>query len=138
MLAFEATTVINASKEAVWNVLTDVQHFVDWEPNIKQVEGHAALGEKITVHTKLSEQAFPVTVAEFVPYDKMVWASGLPLGLFKGQRTFTLTEVADGVRVHTREEFTGLLLPLFRGQIGDLQPSFDTFAKSLKARVEDN
>jgi len=136
MLAFEATTVINASAEAIWNVLTDVQNWAQWEPNVTKVEGNAAQGEQITVHTSFSERAFPVTVSEFVPEKRMVWSSGMPLGLFKGARTFTLTPVDDGIEVKTREEFSGLLLPLFRGQIGDLQPTFDAFAAALKAKVE--
>ena len=136
MLAFEATIVIDASPEMVWAVLTNVQDFPNWEPNITKVEGQAKLGEKVTVHTTLSEQAFPVTVSQFIPNEKMVWSSGMPLGLFKGERTFTLTSVDDGTQVKTREEFTGFLLPLFRGQIGDLQPSFDAFAQALKDKVE--
>ena len=136
MLAFEAKITIKASADEVWKVLTDVQNFPNWEPNINKVDGHVALGEKVTVHTKLSEQAFPVTVSELVENKKMVWSSGMPLGLFKGARTFTLTPVDGGIRVKTREEFSGLLLPLFKGQIGDLQPSFDTFAEALKTRAE--
>ncbi len=136
MLAFEAETVINAPAEKIWSVLTDVQNFPEWEPNVTKVEGRAALGEKITVHTKFSERAFPVTVSEFVPEKRMVWSSGMPLGLFKGARTFTLTPVDGGIKVKTREEFSGLLLPLFRGQIGDLQPTFDAFAGALKVKAE--
>jgi len=136
MLAFEASIIINAPAETIWNVLTDVQKFPEWEPNVTKVEGQAGLGQKITVHTKFSERTFPVTVSEFVPNSRMVWSSGMPLGLFKGARTFTLTPVSGGIQVKTREEFSGLLLPLFKGQIGDLQPTFDAFAKALKAKVE--
>jgi hypothetical protein len=136
MLAFEASIVINATAEAIWTVLTDVQNFPEWEPNVTKVDGQAGLGQKITVHTKFSERAFPVTVSEFVPNSRMVWSSGMPLGLFKGARTFTLTPVDGGVTVKTREEFSGLLLPLFKGQIGDLQPTFDAFASALKTKVE--
>lgn len=136
MLAFEASTVINAPAEKIWEVLTDVQNFPEWEPNITKVEGQAGLGQKITVHTKFSERAFPVTVSEFTPHSRMVWSSGMPLGLFKGARTFTLKPVDGGIQVKTREEFQGLLLPLFKGQIGDLQPTFDAFANALKNKVE--
>lgn len=136
MLAFEAKIKINASAEAIWSVLTDVQKFPEWEPNVTRVEGEAGPGNKIVVHTKVSERAFPVTVSEFVPHSRMVWSSGMPLGLFRGARTFTLTPVDGGIEVKTREEFTGLLLPIFKGQIGDLQPTFTTFAEALKAKVE--
>jgi len=136
MLAFEASIVINAPAEAIWDVLTDVKNFPEWEPNVTKVEGQAGLGQKITVHTKFSERAFPVTVSEFIPNSRMVWSSGMPLGLFKGARTFTLTPNNGGIEVKTREEFSGILLPLFKGQIGDLQPTFDAFAQALKAKVE--
>jgi len=136
MLAFEATTTINAPIETVWRVLTQVDDWTNWEPNVTKVEGTVALGNTVTVHTSFSDRAFPVKVAELVENKKMVWASGMPLGLFKGARTFTLTPVDGGVMVKTREEFTGLLLPLFKGQIGDLQPTFDQFADALKAKAE--
>jgi hypothetical protein len=44
------------------------------------------------VHSKISPgQAFRLTVREFVPARRMVWSGGVPLGLFKGKRVFTLT-----------------------------------------------
>lgn len=138
MKAFEATAVINAPIEKVWQVLTNVQDYPNWEPNVTKVEGDVALGNQITIHTAFSERAFPVKVAELVPHQKMVWASGMPFGLFKGARTFTVTQLEDSVKVHTREEFSGVLLPLFSGQIGDLTPTFDAFAKALKDKVENS
>lgn len=137
MKAFAAATTINAPASVIWAILTDAAAFPDWEPNVTRVDGQIAPGEKITVYTKISpDRAFPVTVSEFVPNERMVWSSGMPLGLFKGTRTFTLQDTGAGIKVTTREEFSGLLLPLFSGQIGDLQPSFDAFAAALKARAE--
>jgi len=136
MLAFEASIEINATPEAVWAVLTDVQQFPEWEPNVTKVEGEATAGNKITIHTKFSDRAFPVTVSEFTPHSRMVWSSGMPFGLFKGARTFTLTPLNGGTKITTHEEFSGLLLPMFKGQIGDLQPTFDAFVEALKVKVE--
>jgi hypothetical protein len=67
----------------------------------------------------------------------MVWSGGMPLGLFRGVRTFTLAPQADGVVAFTvREEYTGPLLPLIWPSIPDLEPSFRQFATGLKARLE--
>ena len=66
----------------------------------------------------------------------MIWTGGLPLGLFKGVRTFTLTAAGDGTHVEIVEEFTGPLLGLIWRTMPDLQPSFDQFAAGLKAEVE--
>ncbi len=140
MKSFSATTTIAASPDKIWKILTDAANFPNWEPNVIRIEGNIALGEKITVYTKLSpNRAFPVTVSEFVVGKKMVWSSAMPLGLFKGERTFTLTPVGKGkgtVEVVTREEFSGLLLPLIGRTIPDLTETFKNFAAGLKKQAE--
>lgn len=136
-MEFSATTTIQASPMAIWAILTDADRFPDWEPNVERIDGRIALGEKITVHTRFSNRAFPVTVTEFVPGERMVWASTRPLGLFHGARTFALVPLdGDQTRVTTREVFGGLLLPLISRTIPDLQPTFEQFAAALKARAE--
>lgn len=135
-MEFSATTVIDAPPMAVWTVLTDAERFPTWEPNVTRVEGRIAPGERITVHTALSDRAFPVTVSTFEPGRQMVWSSAMPLGLFRGARTFRLEPIDGGTRVTTREVFGGLLLPLIGRTIPDLGPSFEQFAAALKAEVE--
>jgi hypothetical protein len=67
----------------------------------------------------------------------MVWAGGMPLGLFTGIRSFVLTAAASGgVRFAMDETYDGLLAPLVTRSIPDLQPAFDTFAADLKHRAE--
>jgi hypothetical protein len=82
-------------------------------------------------------RAFPLTVATFDAPNRMVWRGGMPLGLFVGERTFTLTPQPDGsVDFKMREEFTGLLAPLIGRTIPDMQPAFDEFAAALKRAAE--
>ena len=67
----------------------------------------------------------------------MTWSGGMPLGLFKGVRTFTVTPAGDGATVfHLREEYTGPLVGLMWRSMPDLGPSFEQFANGLKAWVE--
>ena len=76
-------------------------------------------------------------VAEFAPATRMVWSGGMPLGLFRGERTFTLSPQPEGwVRFVMREEYTGLLAGLIGRSIPDLQPAFDEFAADLKKAAE--
>lgn len=138
MRAYTATTTIQASPEKVWAILTNAAGYPEWDPGIDRVEGRIASGEKITAYTKASPgRAFPVTVAEFVPGRKMVWSSGMPLGLFKGERTFTLSPGSGGATEFTiREVFTGPLLPMIGRSIPDLTSTFEQFAAGLKKRAE--
>lgn len=137
MKTFESTSEISAPSEALWALLTDAAGFPSWNPTVDRIEGRIALGEKIKVHAKISPgRAFPVKVTEFVPPERMVWVGGIPLGLFKGVRTYTLTPTADGVRFVMREVYSGLLAPLIGRSVPDLQPAFDEFATALKRRAE--
>jgi hypothetical protein len=60
----------------------------------------------------------------------------MPLGLFKAERTFTLTPEGDALKFEMREVFSGLLSPLIERSLPDLQPAFDEFALALKQRAE--
>ena len=138
MRAYEATATINAPPERIWAILTDGAAYADWDSGVDRVEGRIAPGETITVYSKASPgRAFPVKVADFVPSQQMTWSGGMPLGLFRGVRTFRLSPAGDGAtRFHMREEYTGPLLPMIWRSMPDLGPSFEQFAKGLKARAE--
>ena len=62
---------------------------------------------------------------------------GMPLGLFRGIRTYDVSPGEDGqIAFRMREEYTGPLLPLIWRSMPDLGPSFQQFASGLKRRVE--
>ena len=134
-MKYAATTLIPASPAAVWDVLVDGASWPQWEPNVTRLDGTLEDGGAITVHTRLSDRASPVVVGGSRPHEGMTWTGGLPLGLFRGVRTFTLTPTAEGTRVEVEEVFTGPLLPLIRRTMPDLQPSFDAFVQALAQRV---
>lgn len=137
MKSFSTSTVIRSSPETIWAILTNGAAWPEWNTTVDKVEGNIAPGEKIKVYAKVSPgRAFPLKVSEFIPGKRMVWSGGMPLGLFKGERTYTLTAQSGGVKFDMREEFSGLMAPLMTKSIPDLQPSFEEFAASLKRRAE--
>ena len=138
MKVFNATTTIAAAPETIWQILTNAAAYPEWESGVERIEGRIAPGETITAFNKISPgRAFPVKVTEFVPNRRMMWASGMPLGLFKGERTFTLTPLDNGLTEFTlREEFSGPLLPLIGRSIPDMTDSFQQFVAGLKRRAE--
>ena len=138
MKYFEARSTINASPEKVWAVLTDSERFPDWDSGIDKVEGKIAPGATIKLFVKVNPgRAFPLKVAEFAAPRRLVFSGGMPLGLFKGVRTYTLEPDGGGrTRFHMREEYTGPLLGMIWKSIPDLGPSFQQFANGLKSRSE--
>lgn len=137
MKSYEASAAIAATPEAVWAVLTNGAEYPSWDSGVKRVEGVVERDAKIKVFSELSpNRAFPVVVSEFEPGRRMAWRGGMPLGLFRGVRTFSLEPDGDGTKFAMREEFTGPLLPLIWRTMPDLQPSFDQFSAGLKERAE--
>jgi len=130
--------MIQSSPDAIWAILTDASNYSAWDSGVEKVEGSIAPGETIKVFSKVSPgRAFPVKVTEFTPGQKMVWSGGMPMGLFKGVRSYTLSPQGNGVtKFDMREEYTGPLVPLMWRSMPDLGPSFTQFATGLKSRAE--
>jgi hypothetical protein len=139
MRSYESSATIDASPDAIWAILTDAPAYAAWDSGVERVEGTIAPGETIKVRSQANPgRAFPVKVTDYRPGERMTWTGGMPLGLFKGVRTFTLTPDGSGpTRFHIREEYTGPLLPLIWRSMPDLGPSFEQFALGLKARAEE-
>ncbi|MBT4512514.1 MAG: SRPBCC domain-containing protein [Chloroflexi bacterium] len=138
MKMYQAQTNISASPEVIWDKLANAGGYPDWDPGMDHIEGRIALGEKVKFFIKINPtQAFAVKVTTFEPGKKMVFSGGMPLGLFKSERTHTLTDNGDGTTTfHTQEIFSGALLPVFGKSIPDLTENFEGFAAGLKGAAE--
>jgi len=129
---------IHASPERVWGLLTDPDGYTRWNPAVVSLEGHIAPGETIKLVSAVSpKRTFSLSVTELEPERRMVWSDGMPLGLFKGVRTFGLRSLADGRTEFSMEEtYTGALAGLITRAIPDLTESFGQFADGLKTASE--
>jgi hypothetical protein len=137
MKAYDAAATIDAPPERIWEILTDAPAYPQWDSGVQKVDGTIAPGEKIKVVSEANPgRAFPVKVTRFEPARSMTWSGGMPLGLFKGVRTFTLTPEGEATRFTMREEYTGPLLGMIWRSMPDLGPSFERFARGLKAKAE--
>jgi hypothetical protein len=138
MRSFEASVEIDGTPDRIWAVLVDGAHYPDWDSGVLAVDGRIAPGETIKVVSGVNPgRTFPVKVTTFEPNRSMTWSGGMPLGLFRGVRTFTLTPATGGTTTfHLREEYTGPLLSMMWRSMPDLSPSFAQFANGLKQRAE--
>jgi hypothetical protein len=138
MKSYFVRATIRARPERIWASLTDAAQYTRWNSTVEKVDGRIALGERVTIRPKINPgRAFLVKVSEFEPSRRMVWTGGVPLGLFKGERTFLLISDSNGdTEFSMREEYSGLMAPLICRSIPDLQPAFDQFASNLKRATE--
>jgi hypothetical protein len=138
MRSFEASVRVDAAPDVVWEVVTDVGSWRDWDSGVDRVEGRVALGERITIHaTMIRTRPFSVTVTELRPHEAMRWLAGLPFGLAVIERTYHLDAQDDGGTVLTiRQDHSGPLAFVFDRTTPDLNPSFRQFCAGLKTVAE--
>jgi hypothetical protein len=137
MKAYESTALIEADARTVWDVLVDAARWPTWDSGVNQVDGVIAPGARLKVTVAASPgRAFPVKVTDLQLGRSMTWSGGMPLGMFRGVRTYRLEPSGPATEFRVREEYTGVLLPLIWRSMPDLQPSFDQFARGLKHQAE--
>lgn len=134
---YAVTRTINADPERIWALLSDTTTYANWNTAVVSVSGDIRAGEKISLVSIVDpKRTFKLTVAEVDPPRKMVWSDGMPLGLFKGVRTYTLTPRGDQTEFSMVEEFSGPLAPLITKAIPDMTDSFNQWADGLKKASE--
>src|ERR1700712_998475 len=124
MKYYESGSHVHARPEQVWSVLVDAASWADWDSGVEGVDGAIALGRRITIRSSAAPgRSFPVTVTVLDAPRTLVLSGGMPLGLFRGVRTYTLTpDDGGGTRFRMREEYTGAMLPMIWRSMPDLQP----------------
>ncbi|MFP5341912.1 MAG: SRPBCC family protein [Candidatus Limnocylindria bacterium] len=136
---FHAARRIAAAPDRVWARLVDLPSWSAWNPTIVSIEGDVTPGGTVRLVAAVNPQrTFALRVTELVPPHRMVWASGMPLGLFRGVRTYSLAPATggEGTDFAMSEVYSGALSGLIGRSIPDLGPSFEAFADALKAAAE--
>lgn len=133
---------IAAPAEVVWQILTDLGRYPEWNPFIRQARGEARIGARLEVHLQASGGRVTIlrpTVQKVVPNREFRWLGHLLIpGLFDGEHIFTIGVLGEGrVRFVQREEFRGLLVPLLLRLVGaDTRNGFEAMNRALKTRAE--
>jgi hypothetical protein len=135
--------MINAPVKKVWDVLTDVSKYPDWNPFIKQLDGPLQEGEKIMTVVQprcTNPMTFHPKVLTVEHEKKVCWLGAfLFKGLFDGEHIWELYDFGDKkTKLVQQENFTGVLVPLFKKELlNNTKPGFIAMNESLKQRVED-
>jgi hypothetical protein len=132
---------IDAAPDRVWQVLTDLAAYPEWNPFITRAEGEVRPGGRLTLRLQpVGGRGLTIrpTVLEAEPGRRFRWLGklGVP-GLFDGEHTFTITGRDGGVRLVQEESFRGLLVPvLARSLRRHTLPAFQAMNEALKQRAE--
>ena len=135
MQILEAGILINARSSTVWDVITDAGNYTVWDSGITEIDGDIRNGGTIRIRTATGHRRYRLRV-EQMPGEVMTWTRGLPLGLFKSIRTFTLTSQDAMTHLRVKEESIGPLAGLMGNTGQDTEDSFADYVRAVKERAE--
>jgi hypothetical protein len=133
---------IKASPEKAWQVLTDFNSFSQWNPFIRQINGHPEVGTKLEIHLQTpsgKNRTYRPTVTKIEPNHELRWyGKSLIPGMFNGERIFTIEPLnTDYTCFIHREIFTGLGAVLAGNRLDkDMYHSFEKMNNAFKKKVE--
>lgn len=134
-------THIYASPERVWEVLTDLVLYPEWNPFITSIAGDLVEGSKLRVRLQPPGGKginMKPTILSVVPRRELRWLGHLLVpGVFDGEHHFVVRHLGDGSSRFTQEEhFTGVLVPLTGNLLRRTKAGFEQMNQALKERTE--
>ncbi len=133
---------IQAPPETVWEVLTDLENYSEWNPFIVEASGDVAVGQKLANRLqppggRAMTIKPAVTEVESAQIFEWLGRLGFP-GVFDGRHRFELEPTpAGGPRVLHSEQFNGALVRLMRKTLDtQTRNGFEAMNTALKRRAE--
>jgi uncharacterized protein YndB with AHSA1/START domain len=131
-----AEAEIAAPVETTWDVLTDIERWPDWNPDVKSVD----LEGEVTTGSVFRWKAGPGTITSTVDRlerpNLIAW-TGTTLGGLRAHHVWHLEERNGKTHVRTSESFLGLLARIFRRSLRKtLERSLGNGLRYLKAEAE--
>ncbi|MEM8568640.1 MAG: SRPBCC domain-containing protein [Bacteroidota bacterium] len=133
---------IDAPASKIWSALMDFDRYPEWNPFIISIRGRTHLRERldVTIQSKDSNpMRFKPKVTLFKKDRQFGWMGSLIMvGLFDGHHVFEINQKKEGgcTFVH-REEFSGLLVPIFWNRINtQTRAGFEAMNSVLKELAE--
>ena len=132
---------IDAPAQLVWQVLTDVDSYGEWNPFVLECRTTLEPGSPIDMKVRLVGP--PRRQREFIRshtpgHEFSYCMKPAPLGLLSSERSHTLTPLADGrTRYDSHFQLNGPLAPVVSGLLGSaLRTGFTGMTDAVKLRAE--
>lgn len=129
------STEIGAPPEVVWDVLTNIEAWPSWNPEVRTAAVDGELGPGATFRWKAGPGTITSTIQELDPPNRITWR-GSTVGI-KAIHVYRLEASASGTSIVSEESWTGLPVRLLRGLLRrQLQKSTDAGLQRLKREAE--
>jgi uncharacterized protein YndB with AHSA1/START domain len=131
----EAEIAVAAPPETVWAVISDIQRWPSWNPEVKSMELRGEVAPGSEFRWKAGGVSIRSTLEE-VDAPRMIGWTGVAVGL-KARHVYHLGRREDATFVTTAESFDGWAARLFRKRMqASLEKALDDGLSHLKSEAE--
>lgn len=127
---------INAAPEKVWNVLTEMNDYPNWNPTMELLEGKVQEGNKVKykfTQDKNTTSEIGATVVQVVPNKLLNQKGGIPLVLTFNHK-YELESTGNSTRVIIHEDYQGIGVNFWNPK--PVEKAYQRLNFALKERVE--
>jgi hypothetical protein len=126
---------IAATPDVVWPVLTEIDHWPHWNPQVRSASLKGSLVEGSEFRWKAGPGTIRSTITQIEQPRKVAW-TGRTLSI-KAIHVYVLEPRNGTTLVKTKESYEGLVARVFRGQLQKtLDQALDEGLRHLKAEAE--
>ncbi|MGB7969823.1 MAG: SRPBCC domain-containing protein [Methanobacterium sp.] len=134
--------LINASPAIIWDIITDFENYGKWNPFIREISGTTKEGSTIQVFIKppnSNGMKFKPEILKYEPEKEIRWLGKLWIPkIFDGEHSLTIKKIEENkVLFIQKEQFNGLLVPLFTNMLKDTKLGFQMMNQKLKQKAEE-
>ena len=140
---YEVATEINASVGQMWQILSDLESWSEWNRLNPGASGTLVVGETLTLNTIAAPNKVRSSKAKVIEYETkrtIRWTGGLPIpGLYRIEHWFRLEPHGESAcRVIHGDKHQGLLVALILKPFGaDFERYLRDTNAALKAQAEE-
>lgn len=130
---------VDAPPAVVWDCLSDLASYPDWNPHVVSATGTLEEGSTLRIRVRrvgAADREMTVTVTDVDPERRLAWVGRLwSPWLFEGRHTFELEPLSgDRTRLHNREEVSGVLGRFVVTETPERD--YEAMNRAVKERVE--
>ena len=141
MTTLSTSILIDASPQKVWEILLDFKAYPSWNPFIQKIQFTDEAQENLEVliaPPNGTAMTFKPQILSKTKDKEFAWMGKLGLkGLFDGHHSFILKETNGKTYFTQSEQFTGILVPLFKKSLHTKTlKGFELMNEAIKQRAE--
>ncbi len=132
---------IHATASVVWDVLTNLPAYPQWNPFIVEAEGQVSEGATVSVTINFPgnrERRLRRCILKLSPMTELRWsATSVLRALAYSEQFFQLRPVTeDRVRLAVGENFSGIMAPRNPAELSQISQGLTMMSQAIKRRAE--